>query len=91
MPEVMASAATPAPPRSSLSSASQHNAARKDAKLALHLAVVIGVVVLAIAAGLVVASRMRGDAAPAASGSSSAAPAAPSSSAVLTIPPIEVR
>lgn len=96
MPEVMASAATPAPPRASSAS---HGTAQKDAKLALHLGVVIGVVVLAVAAGLFVAWRVRGSgAAPAASGAPSAAPAtgaapasSPASSGVLTIPPIEVH
>jgi hypothetical protein len=97
MPEVMASAATPAPrPSAALSLAAQRKAARKDPKLALHLGVVIGVVVLAVVAGLVVAWRVRGDgSSPAASASPSGTEApsasAPSSSAVLTIPPIEVR
>jgi hypothetical protein len=96
MPEVMASAATPAPPRAS---GSPQQSAQKDAKLALHLGAVIGVVVLAVAAALVLAWRVRaGGAAPAASASPSALPAtgappgsAPASSGVLTIPPIEVR
>jgi hypothetical protein len=98
MPEVMASAATPAPPRSAaLALAAQRKAAQKDSKLALHLGVVIGVVVLAVIAGLVVAWRVRaGSAAVAGSASPSgaeapSASALPASSAVLTIPPIEVR
>jgi len=96
MPEVMASAATPAPRGSAVPSAAGRQTAQKDAKLALHLVTVIGVVVLAVVAGLVVAWRVRGSgSAPAASASPSAAPgtsaSAPASSGVLTIPPIEVR
>jgi hypothetical protein len=96
MPEVMASAATPAPPRSpALALAARQRAKQKDPKLALHIGVVIGVVVLAVVAGLVVASRVRGGSAPAASASPSGAEApsasAPASSSVLTIPAIEVR
>ena len=96
MPEVMASAATPAPPRSpALALAARQKAAQKDPKLALHIGVVIGVVVLAVVAGLVVASRVRGGPASAASASPSGTEApsasAPASSAVLTIPPIEVH
>jgi hypothetical protein len=96
MPEVMASAATPAPPRSpALELAARQRATQKDPKFALHLGVVIGVVLLAVIAGLVVASRVRGGSAPAASASPSGTEApsasAPASSSVLTIPAIEVR
>lgn len=97
MPEVMASAATPAPARPT-GAAGGRAPAQKDPKLALHIGIVVGVVVLAVVAALVVASRVRGGSpAEAASASPSGAPltggasAAPSSSGVLTIPPIEVR
>jgi hypothetical protein len=94
MPEVMASAATPAPRNPALAAA-QRKAGQRDPKFALHIGLVVGVVVLAVVAGLVVASRVRGGSTPAASASPSETEApsasAPASSAVLTIPPIEVH